>query len=113
MMTSDIETEATDSFLPLRDVPKLLADRGVRSGRGKRLHSSTIHRWATRGVRGVVLQTWRVGGTRYTSIQALNSFIDAISQPEPHTLPRVCHSRQASRASAEARAILGGRRGAA
>ena len=34
----------------------------------------TIWRWATRGIRGRVLETIILGGRRYTSVQALQRF---------------------------------------
>ena len=46
---------------------------------GKRIHISTLHRWASRGLRGVVLETIRVGGRRYTSTEALQRFFDRLS----------------------------------
>ncbi|MDA0660988.1 MAG: DUF1580 domain-containing protein [Planctomycetota bacterium] len=45
-----------------------------------RPHSSTIHRWANRGSRGKRLETIRVGGRRYISIEAIERFISAISE---------------------------------
>jgi hypothetical protein len=50
---------------------------------------STLHRWRLRGVRGVRLETCRIGGRRYTSTEALQRFAQACSavrdgqQPEP------------------------------
>lgn len=44
-----------------------------------RPHINTIRRWAGRGVRGVRLRTWLVGGRRYTSIQAIAQFIQELS----------------------------------
>ena len=58
-------------LIPLREVP----DHLPRLRRGKRVHISTIHRWATRGVRGVVLETVRVGGTLCTTPEMLAGFL--------------------------------------
>lgn len=44
-----------------------------------RPHISTLHRWRTRGVRGIRLETILLGGKRATSIEALNRFYAAIS----------------------------------
>ena len=49
---------------------------------GKSLHISTLCRWAKRGVRGVVLETLRIGGTRYTSLEALQRFFERQSAGE-------------------------------
>ena len=37
----------------------------------------TPWRWANRGVRGVVLETFSVGGRRFTSIEAFVRFVEA------------------------------------
>ena len=59
------------------------AARTLPRGRnGKRLHVSTLHRWVGRGLRGVVLETIRVGGRRYTSTQALQRFFDRLGGGE-------------------------------
>ncbi len=42
-------------------------------------HTATVWRWATRGVRGVRLQTWTVGGRRFTTIDALDQFIQSLN----------------------------------
>jgi hypothetical protein len=44
---------------------------------GRRPNISTLHRWATRGVRGVKLETVAVGHVRYTSIDAVRRFLNA------------------------------------
>ncbi len=47
---------------------------------------STVRRW-TGGIRGVVLETALIGGKRYTSIEALQRFVNALSTPKtPATL---------------------------
>ena len=40
-------------------------------------HVSTLHRWRLRGVRGKKLETLLVGGTRFTSREAIDRFIAA------------------------------------
>jgi hypothetical protein len=50
-----------------------------------RPHSSTILRWALRGVKGVRLETIVVGGRRFTSVEAIGRFILRLSEPPvPH-----------------------------
>ena len=44
---------------------------------GKRLAMQTLHRWRLHGVRGVRLETCLVGGSRYTSREAISRFIRA------------------------------------
>lgn len=43
-------------------------------------HVSTMHRWRVRGVGGVILQTTRIGGRRYTTKEWLEAFIEATSR---------------------------------
>lgn len=51
---------------------------------------ATVFRWASRGVRGTVLESFRVGLRRYTTVPAIQRFVAA--QNEDVTSPR----RQAS-----------------
>jgi Protein of unknown function (DUF1580) len=51
-----------------------------RRRRGKRPHMATLYRWAQRGLRGVHLETIRVGGTLCTSVEAIQRFCDRLSQ---------------------------------
>jgi hypothetical protein len=72
---------------------------------GKEVAYSTKWRWATRGVRGVRLETVRLGGTLYTSYAALSRFSNALSAgqdvPPPATSPRSAAARQRSSGLAE------------
>lgn len=42
-------------------------------------HVSTLHRWRIRGVRGVRLETVRIGGRRFVSVAALAEFCDRVT----------------------------------
>ncbi|MEE8104221.1 MAG: DUF1580 domain-containing protein [Planctomycetota bacterium] len=42
-------------------------------------HVATIYRWTTAGVRGVVLETLQVGGTRCTTHEALQRFCELLT----------------------------------
>lgn len=44
---------------------------------GKKVHYSTVYRWATKGVRGRVLESRLVGGIRYTTVEAVQRFLAA------------------------------------
>lgn len=87
-------------------LPKAAAWIATRTG-GRRPNISTLHRWATRGVRGVVLETVAVGHVRYTSIEAVQRFL-AAKPAAPAADPVVVNvradrpaaSRQASAAAA-------------
>ena len=46
---------------------------------GERPHVSSIHRWASRGLKGVRLQVKYAGGTRRTKRQWLREFFDAVT----------------------------------
>ena len=81
----------TETLVKLAEVPRLT---WMPRPRRKRLHTSTIFRWTKRGLRGVVLETIRIGGTLYTSEEALLRFFDRQSSSEtagealPSQIPR-------------------------
>ncbi len=43
---------------------------------GKQVHSTTVWRWARRGVRGVKLECRLLGGRFITSVEALDRFFE-------------------------------------
>ena len=49
---------------------------------GKRLSLATVHRWRVQGVRGTKLETILIGGSRYTSAEAIQRFIAAQNPAE-------------------------------
>lgn len=49
---------------------------------GKRLSLATLHRWRLHGVRGIRLETALIGGSRYTSAEAISRFIAAQNRDE-------------------------------
>lgn len=56
--------------------------------RGRKVHVGTVYRWSSRGLRGVRLETIRIGGTVCTSREALQRFFarlsgDAVTEPRP------------------------------
>lgn len=42
---------------------------------GGAVHISTLHRWRLRGVGGAKLETFKIGGKRFTSTEAIQRFI--------------------------------------
>ena len=67
--------------------------------RGKQLSKGVIFRWALHGVRGVMLETIRVGGARLTSIEALQRFVAAqngSSVPQPSKVRPLHRARKAA-----------------
>lgn len=97
---------ASESLIPLRDVPRHLPPRP----NGKRLHISAVYRWARRGVRGIILETIRMGGSTYTSREALQRFGDgAGGTPDAAgkiPTPRA-REREINRATEQVRDLLG------
>jgi hypothetical protein len=83
---------------------------------GRRPNISTLHRWATRGVRGVRLETVAVGHVRYTSIEAVRRFLSAKpTDPTPITEVSVaprraveCREKPVSRAAEMERRLFRG-----
>ena len=77
-----------DECFPLREA----ADHFPRR-RGKKPHISTIVRWATKGCRGVVLETFFVGGIRYLRLSAITEFLAALNQHLPAPMKSATNSR--------------------
>ena len=64
-----------EDILSFRDATAYLPQRN-----GRKIHVSSLYRWATRGIRGVILETLQVGGCRYTSKEALQRFSDRLTE---------------------------------
>jgi hypothetical protein len=73
-MPIDIRSE---EIFSLTAATKLPCFRNRRAG--KRINVSTIWRWATVGVRGVKLETIMAGGSRATSLEAVERFFEALT----------------------------------
>ena len=65
----------SENLIALADVPAHLPHR--RSG--KKIHRSTSFRWAQRGIDGIRLEVLSIGGTKFTSLEALQRFFDRLS----------------------------------
>lgn len=65
-----------ETLIQLRDVPRHLPAKP----NAKRVHISACYRWVSTGVRGIVLESLKVGGTTYTSIEALERFSRELSR---------------------------------
>ena len=68
-----------------------------------RPHVNTVRRWCDRGFKGVVLQSWRCGNRRLTSIAAIDAFIQAttgIHAPKPRVTSNA-HKRAEAKLDAE------------
>lgn len=93
---------AAEKLIPLRDVPSCLPLRP----NGNRLHISAVYRWTLRGIKGVVLETVRIGGTTYTSREALQRFSERLTGPVPAQLPPATVSRIRQRQLDQANAAV-------
>lgn len=65
---------------------------------------STVWRWAQRGVRGVVLETFNVAGRRFTTREAFARFVEAsteAAQGSPVQSARANRQREAAISRAE------------
>ena len=94
----------TDTYIPLRDVPKL---RWIPRRRGgARLALPTLWRWSTRGVRGIRLRIVRIGSTPATTEQWLHEFFAALGEPANAVAHPAQQSAQRQREIAAAQARL-------
>lgn len=73
----DLEYETP---IPLRVAAKHRLFR-AKSSSGRGLNFSTIWRWSLRGVRGVKLDTVRIGSTLCTSEAAIVRFVERLTNP--------------------------------
>lgn len=90
----DLETE---HVFPLTDGGQHLPRRRG----GRKPHPSTMYRWAKTGIRGVKLETIRVGGTLCTSTAALQKFCARLTDADAGTVPSPVHLTPNSRRAAE------------
>ena len=90
---------ATELIFPLSELPDRIPPRA-----GRKLSIASAYRWTTRGVRGVVLETVQIGGTRYTSVEAFQRFTNALTsardgQPPAERAPVVVRKKLAETAA--------------
>ena len=57
-----------ETLIPVGQVPLKLPPRPS----GKSVHVTSVYRWINHGIHGVKLESLKVGGTTYTSIEALS-----------------------------------------
>lgn len=68
----------SDELLTFRDLAKALPPRR----QGRPIHLSTIHRWRSRGLRGIKLEAVRIGGAWHTSWEAFARFCRALTDDQ-------------------------------
>jgi len=66
----------SENLIPLIKVPSHLPRRAT----GKKIHISVVYRWVSRGLRGVQLESIRIGGTAYTSTEAIQRFGERLTE---------------------------------
>ena len=103
----------SESLIPIREAPRHLPKRP----NGKRIHISACYRWISRGVRGVQLDSIKIGGSTYTSMEALQRFGDRLATgrsigPENERATPRTRQRQIERATNAVREQLGLQSGA-
>ncbi|KAA5546027.1 DUF1580 domain-containing protein [Roseiconus nitratireducens] len=64
----------TEDLVSIPDAAKLFPSSA-------RPHQATVWRWQNRGLRGVKLETVRIGQHRFTSRQAVTRFLERTQQP--------------------------------
>jgi hypothetical protein len=109
-MAIDIGSE---QVFPLSEAPRRLGLK-VRRARGpatrrpdnelcelKYIHCATFFRWSNKGCRGVVLETIQAGGTRCTSLEAIQRFFDALANADPSRPARSVRTPAARRRAIE------------
>jgi hypothetical protein len=83
----DIDSE---ELVPLTNVATMVPPRP----NGKRMAVTTAWRWATVGVRGHKIEVVRIGGSKYTSREALGRFLKAINSPDQKPAMRKTRKRR-------------------
>lgn len=85
-------------YISLRSLCQLLPNRP---------HIATAHRWATRGIRGIALPTYLVGGSRMTTLADFDRWVTAVSASSSTTIQNNSTAATSSRRGAIARADRG------
>ena len=100
---------ARERLIAIHEVPAWLPRRQ----NGRKVHISAVYRWVSRGIRGIKLDAVRIGGTTYSSTEALQRFADAVTQAtssvaSPSVTPRY-REREIARAADELDRLLRGK----
>ena len=70
-----------ETLISISDTPKHLPRRSS----GKTVHISAVYRWISKGVRGIRLESARIAGCTYTSLEALQRWSDALTDSDEST----------------------------
>src|SRR5262245_19011165 len=71
-MPINIQSETVVSYQDV--ITRILPASG-----GRRVHIGTLHRWRSHGLRGVRLESLKLGGRWHTSLEALQRFFDSLT----------------------------------
>jgi hypothetical protein len=90
----------TERLVPLSELPNHIPQRN-----GRKLGISTGYRWTLHGVRGAVLESIQLGGSRFTSVEAIQRFVTELTrrrdgQPVSERTPP-CRQRRRDKVEAE------------
>jgi hypothetical protein len=85
---------------------QLLSLREAAASLPTRPHICTVHRWRLRGIGGVKLDTVKIGGRRFTSLEELDRFIAATTAAANGEQPSRRTPRERQRAVEQAEAEL-------
>lgn len=93
-------------------LPLSVLARTLKVGRlGRPTHPNTLMRWATRGLRGVRLETIKCGARTCSSAEALQRFFSALTRASEANLsgpaPTIDTGREAEAATRELDQLLG------
>ena len=95
-----------EETFPLAEAAKFVPKR-----HGRKVHFSTLWRWQKIGVRGVRLEVVRIGGALCTSREAVQRFVERLSEGQQQSLSantRTMNQRQRSTAKADAELAASG-----
>jgi uncharacterized protein DUF1580 len=73
---------ASETLISFSDACRRLPSRRA----GRPAHPATLYRWASEGVRGVRLETIRVGGSLCTSVEALQRFCEQLTRSDDRSV---------------------------
>jgi hypothetical protein len=86
-LSESMATQGDNAVIDIHDdqllTPAQAASLRPSGRRGRPTHPSTIYRWMKFGVRGVRLDSVRIGGSLYTSREAFQRFADQLTNPIP------------------------------
>lgn len=90
-----------ETLIRLAEVPNHLPKR-----RGRKIHVASVYRWVKAGLSGVRLETVYVGGTQFTSEEALDRFTRQLTAVKTGVVTRPATGKRAAAAHEAAKRKL-------